>query len=196
MFIGIYVYIFTFGFAFFRILSHFFDLYFFMIVNCLKRVFISLPYSFENFSLCFYSLLVDVKVRVGVLLVLINTEERRVSCRHYLWDVKPYASSWVFLFSGLFDGILLWSQFKNGPEHLTRRTAQLFIPLMRFLLCSLVLINFFVLLRYSFSNFFFHLRMFNNVCFRYSQIYIGFFFSERSDYFLIWNFCSFVFRFL
>ena len=34
-----------------------------------------------------------------------------------------------------------WSSlvhFKNGPEYLTRGTARVFIPLMRFLLCSLV----------------------------------------------------------
>ena len=39
--------------------------------------------------------------------------------------------------------------FKNSPEYLTRETAKLFIPLIRFLLQSLVS-RFLVLLRYSF----------------------------------------------
>ena len=42
---------------------------------------------------------------------------------------------------------------KKGPEYLTRETVQVFIPLMRFLLQSLVLRIFLVLLRYSFFTF-------------------------------------------
>ena len=41
-------------------------------------------------------------------------------------------------------------RFKNAPKYLTRATAQVFIPMMRFLLCSFVSRSFFVLLRYSF----------------------------------------------
>ena len=43
--------------------------------------------------------------------------------------------------------------FKNGPEYLTIRTAQVYIPFIRFLLYSLVSSNFLVLLRYSFESF-------------------------------------------
>ena len=43
--------------------------------------------------------------------------------------------------------------FKNGSEYLARETAQVFIPLMRFLQYSLVLSSFRVLLRYSFKFF-------------------------------------------
>ena len=50
--------------------------------------------------------------------------------------------------------------FKNGPEYLTRGTAQVVIPL----LCSLVLSSFLVLLGYL-LNFFFPLLMFNGVRF-------------------------------
>ena len=39
---------------------------------------------------------------------------------------------------------------KNGPEYFTRGTVRVFIPLMRFLQCSLVSSSFLVLLRYSF----------------------------------------------
>ena len=43
--------------------------------------------------------------------------------------------------------------FKNGPEYLKRRTAKVFILLIRFLLYSFVLSSFLVLLRYSFLIF-------------------------------------------
>ena len=53
--------------------------------------------------------------------------------------------------------LVLWSiccsslvHFKIGTELLTQRTAQVFIPLMRFLLCCLVLSSLLVLLKYSF----------------------------------------------
>ena len=44
--------------------------------------------------------------------------------------------------------------FTNGSGYLTKRTVQVFISLMRFLLQSLVSRSFFVLLRYSFLLFF------------------------------------------
>ena len=54
--------------------------------------------------------------------------------------------------------LVLWSiclsssqvHLRKGPEYLTRDTAQVFIPLMRFLLESFVSSCFRVLLRYSF----------------------------------------------
>ena len=70
--------------------------------------------------------------------------------------------------------IVLLVHFQNGPEFLTWGTAQVFILLMRFLLCSLVLSSFLVL-------FFFHLRIFDDV--QYSQVCANFLFSERSDFF-------------
>ena len=44
--------------------------------------------------------------------------------------------------------------FQNGPEYLTRRTAQVFIPLLRFLILSLVSSNFLVLQEILFSKLF------------------------------------------
>ena len=57
--------------------------------------------------------------------------------------------------------IVLWSiclsssliPFNNGPEYLTRRTAQLFIPLIRFLLNNLASWSFLNHLKYSFLIF-------------------------------------------
>ena len=46
-------------------------------------------------------------------------------------------------------------RFKNGPEYLTRGTAQVFIPLIRFLLCSLVSNSFLLLSRCFFFKFIF-----------------------------------------
>ena len=89
-----------------------------------------------------------------------------------------------------------WSSFlvhfKHGLDYLSRRTTLVFIPLMRILQCSFVLSSFFVLLRYSFFLFFFHLLMFNGICFQYSQVLVGFHFSVRSDFFLFRSSIPFV----
>ena len=59
--------------------------------------------------------------------------------------VMLYAWSLVFLFFG--PSLV---HLRKGPEYLTRGTAQVFIPLMRFLLESFVSSSFLVLLKYSF----------------------------------------------
>ena len=90
--------------------------------------------------------------------------------------------------------LVLWSiclssslvHFKNGPEFLTGRTAQIFIPLIRFLLWIFVSSNFLVVLRYTFLIFFFHFLLFDGVSFQYFQVFVGFLSSERSDEYLIW----------
>ena len=82
---------------------------------------------------------------------------------------------------------ICWSSLvhtKNGPEYLTRGTAQVFTSSKRLLLYSIVSSSFLVLLRYSFLIFFFHPHMFNGVCFQYSQL-VSFFFPERSDFFYL-----------
>ena len=59
---------------------------------------------------------------------------------------------------------LCWSSslvlFKNSPEYLTRGKSQVFIPLMKILLCSLISSSFFVILR---GSFFFHLHVFHHI---------------------------------
>ena len=67
--------------------------------------------------------------------------------------------------------LVLWSiclssslvRFNNGPEYLTRETAQILIPLTSFLLLSFVSSNFLALLRYSFFNSVFHLHLLDGV---------------------------------
>ena len=69
--------------------------------------------------------------------------------------------------------LVLWSiclssslvHLKNGPGHLTRKTALLFIPLIRFWLYSFVSSSFLVFLRYSFLIFFFYFHLFDGVSF-------------------------------
>ena len=55
--------------------------------------------------------------------------------------------------------LVLWSIYlvhlRKGPEYLTKGTAQVFIPLIRFLLLSFVSSSFLVLLKYSFWILFF-----------------------------------------
>ena len=71
------------------------------------------------------------------------------SCLYHLWNVRSYASSWVFcvLWSICWSSSLI--HFKNSPKYLTRGTAQVFIPLIRFQLWSSILSSFLILLRYS-----------------------------------------------
>ena len=53
---------------------------------------------------------------------------------------------------------ICWSSslvhFKNSPKYLSRGTTQVLIPLIRFLLCSLVLSSILILMSYSFFFFF------------------------------------------
>ena len=64
---------------------------------------------------------------------------------------KANASSPIFLPICLSFSFV---RFKNGPVYLTRRTAHVFIPLVRFLQLSMVSRNFIVPLRNSFFSFF------------------------------------------
>ena len=66
-----------------------------------------------------------------------------------LSDVRPCASSLTFLSSGSFVQVRLWSNLGMGPNIL-QRTAQMSIPLRRFLLQNLVSRSFLVRMRYSF----------------------------------------------
>ena len=62
---------------------------------------------------------------------------------------------------------------------------------MGFLLYSFVSRGFLVLLVKFFFYLFFHLRVFNLVCFQYSPVFVSFPFSGRSDFLLIWLFYFF-----
>ena len=108
-----------------------------------------------------------------------------IVCQHHLWDVMPYAWSQVFFWSICLSSSLV--HFKNGPEYLTRGTAQVFVPLIRFLLHSFVSSSFLVLLIYCFLIFFFHFHLFDGVSIQDAQVSVGFLFSERSNLVLIWH---------
>ena len=74
-----------------------------------------------------------------------------IVCQHHLSDLKPYAWSLVFL---VLCSIYLRSSlihFRNGSEYLTRGTAQVLKPFIRFLLYRLVLRSFLVLISPSAS---------------------------------------------
>ena len=83
----------------------------------------------------------------------------------YRWSTS---SLWCKVLCIVMSFLVRWSIYwssqvhcKNSHEYLTSGSAQVCIPLMRFLICSLVSSSFLVLLRYSFYFFFFHLRMFH-----------------------------------
>ena len=105
----------------------------------------------------------------------LDTYRRSTSSLGYnaLCTVISFLVFWSICFRSLVH-------FKNGPKYLTRGTVQLFIPLIRFLLHS-----FLVLLGYSFFIFFFHLHLFDSVSFQYFQVFIRFLFSGRFNFFLI-----------
>ena len=73
--------------------------------------------------------------------------------------------------------LVLWSiclsssivYFKNGPENLTRSTAQAFLPLMKFLLGFLKISR---LSEAFFCYFPFHLGSCDGVCYQYSQVLV------------------------
>ena len=77
--------------------------------------------------------------------------------------------------------------FKNRTEYQTMGTAQLFIPLTRFLLSFEKFSSEYEVPFY----FFFHLRLFDGIGFKYSQVLVIFLFFKCSDSFLIWQFYSF-----
>ena len=89
--------------------------------------------------------------------------------------------------------LVIWSiclisasvHFNNSPKYLTKGKTYVFIPLMRFLLQSLLSRSFLDHLRYSFLIFFFLLRLLYGVRFQYSQVLVIFLFSKLSDSFLI-----------
>ena len=94
------------------------------------------------------------------------------------------------------DFLVLWSiclsslvLFKKDPEYLTRVTAQVFVPLIRFLLNSFVSCCFLVLQGYSFLISFFHLHLFDGVCLQDTQACVGFF-SPSVLILSIWLFYS------
>ena len=66
--------------------------------------------------------------------------------------------------------------FKNGPQYLTRRTVQVFMPLMRFLLQFQEAFSF-----VWDTFFFFYLHWFARLSFQNSQVLLIFFSFERSN---------------
>ena len=117
----------------------------------------------------------------------------------FSWHIRDFLCDLCKDLCIVINFVVLWSiclsfsivHFKNGPEYLTRESAQMIIPLMKFLLQSLVSRSFLVLLRYSFPIFFLHFILFVGVCFQYSQGLEIFLLSLCCHAFLIWSFYSF-----
>ena len=75
-----------------------------------------------------------------------------IVCQRRLWDVVTYAWSLVFMFRSIWlsSSLVL---YRKGPEYLTKGTAQVFIPIIRFLLVSFVLSSFLVYYYYYYYSF-------------------------------------------
>ena len=71
-------------------------------------------------------------------------------CQRNLWDIRLYEWSLVFFFSGSSIEALPSLTSRIVPNILHGEKKQMFIPFMRFLLCSLVSSSFLALLKYLF----------------------------------------------
>ena len=100
------------------------------------------------------------------------------------WNALYMVISFLVLCSICLSSSLVY--FKNGSEYLTRRTAQVFIPLKRFHQDSLVLSCFLILLKYSFLIFSFTSFCLMGSASNILHVFVGLLFSECSNSFLIW----------
>ena len=96
----------------------------------------------------------------------------------------PYAWSLVFC------SLIHLFKFISGPlekgSQISNEGHSPSVPLMRFLLLSFVSGSFLVLLRYFFSNLVFHFHLFDGVSLQDTQVFVGFIFSECSNFVVIW----------
>ena len=107
----------------------------------------------------------------------------------HLLDFRPYVLSSIFLtwFICLSSSLV---HSKNVLEDLARRIALVSIPLMRFLLKSLVSRSFLLFFE-KVLFFFLHLFLFDGARFQYPPVPVVFLLSKRPKVFLIWLFRSF-----
>ena len=94
--------------------------------------------------------------------------------------------SFLILWSICFSSSLV--HFKKGPEYLTRSTAQVFIPLIRFPLQCFVSRSFLVLLRYFFFVFSFISTCLMASASKVPKYLYVLYFSERSNLYLAVSF--------
>ena len=122
------------------------------------------------FTVCFFRLLLlSVAVVISVSLLFIISPALLYGCLHAIVNTDQSSSSFSYSLSSLeykalstiISSLSLWYiclisffvHFQNDPGYHTRGNAQLFIPLIRFQLQSLVSTSFLVLLRYTFLTF-------------------------------------------
>ena len=134
-------------------LFHYPSFFFFFNSYCIRwiLVLILLFLVAENsLSLLFLCSLIDVLIQSPMLagpfpLSFLDTYRLPMSSLGY--------KAWSILYSDPFCWSSSLVHYKNGPRDLIRGTAQVFIPLMRFLHYGLVSGSFFVLLRYYILSF-------------------------------------------
>ena len=83
---------------------------------------------YQSFSVLFYAVFYSLHRCIDAVLntcKFSSSALKHTVCIRLFWDVRPYAS-WVFLFSGPFVEILLWSTLRMVPSKMSR-TALIFI---------------------------------------------------------------------
>ena len=100
------------------------------------------------------------------------------SCNQFSFELVYVVIEWFYLHSSaILNAGKSFSSFCRDTDGLTVSSLQ----------CKAlkIVITFLVHLKYSFLDFFFHLHLFDGVCFQYSLLFVSFFVFERSDLFLI-----------
>ena len=134
------------------------------VFSCKISLFCRLKYSYNCFSSHFFFLVVVLLIIMLPVLFLATIISLSLLFKNLFFEFvlmhPPYLQCWgvpslllfvtrmVYLSSlGCLSSLLV--HFKNGPEYLTKGTAQVFVPLTRFLQQRLVWRSFLVRLRYS-----------------------------------------------
>ena len=148
--------------------------------------------SVSRSFLCWFSVIVSMRQRCLQLwqVVFFSLLLTHIVSQCHLWDARSHASSFVFLFSGSFVQILLYSTSRMVLRIL-RGGQPRYLSLWQSSSCRVL---FRVISGFSeilFLNFFFPFHLSDRVSFQYPQLFVGFLFSERSDDSLIWYFDSF-----
>ena len=145
--------------------------------SCVQSPQLKYSYSYFSYNSCFQVLIVflfDIMLSLMLLDLFSIFFESLYWCIYAIFNtntipLSPFLDTYSLSMSSfrcrdlriVINLFILWSiclssslvPFQNSPEYLTRGSAQVFIPLMKFLWQSLVSRSFLILLRYSFLIF-------------------------------------------
>ena len=113
-----------------------------------------------------------------------------IICLYLLLDVRPLCIVISFLVFWTICQSSFLVHFKNWPVSYKKDSPSVY-PFDEVPVVELGFEKFSRSSEILFLKFFFHLSLFDGVCFQYFQVFLGFLFSEPSDSFLFWQPYSF-----